>query len=209
MAEAATRNTVDCEREATSDGTCSGTRKADRLLDEDNAFTRILGKGGNDLYIEYGGSNSRADDLYDSSTTSDDTYRIANSNFVGEDDDPDIDEDGELEITDEGGEKDTLDLRSTNYESEDCDPRGVGDDLFINCTGDDDILVHDYCEAGKQNFIELFRFDDGDFRLPKREVCDGGATSSANSISSQDQEQTTASQRQEAGAPTANWEQVK
>jgi hypothetical protein len=207
MAEAQTSDTVDCEKKATSAGTCAGTSRADRLLDEANAFTDIRGKEADDIYIEYSGGNRRADDLYDSSSTSNDTYRIANSNFVGTDDDDTVDEEGELFITDEGGEEDTLDLRSTGYDSNDCTTTDANDDLFINCTGDDDIVVVGYCERGKQNFIELFRFDDGDFTLPKRRVCDDGPTSSTNRTSTQDQEQTTAPRRQEeANASTASWE---
>jgi hypothetical protein len=216
MAEAQTRDTIDCERKATSKGTCAGTEQADRLLDEADAYTDIRGKGENDLYIVYSGANTRnddrADDLYDNRSTSNDTYRIANSNFVGEDDDPYIDEEGELYITDEGGEQDTLDLSSTGYDRRDCTITDANDDLFINCTGEDDIVVVGYCERGKQNFIETFRFaDDRDRTLLKRAYCSGaGATSNTDSVSSQDQEQTTASQRQEeANTSTASWERAE
>ena len=155
MAGAATRNTVDCERKADSDGTCKGTSGDDKLLDEARAFTEILGGSGRDLYVEYSGSRDRSDILEDTGSSSD-TYRIMNAGFVRADYD-DSDED-ELQITDEGGQADVLDLTRTGYDYDDCDYyRNDADDLLLDCPDNDDIIVRDYFSS---NSIEYFKFDD-------------------------------------------------
>ena len=130
-----------------------------------------------DLEGRSGGSDS-ADTLHDSSSTSSDTYRIANRNFVKDSGDA-------LWIIDEGGSNDVLNLSPTGYDSTDCSPSRInadGDatsnDLFIDCPGRDNIIVFDYYTT---NSIELFKFADGTFTLPKN---------TSASSTSQAQEQT-------------------
>lgn len=190
-AGAATLNTVNCANKATSDGTCTGTNGADKLLDEANAFTDILGRGGNDVYIEYSGDTDSADTLHDSSTTSSDTYKIANRYFVKTYNDA-------LWIIDAGGSNDVLNLYPTGYDSNDCWPyRITWNDLFIDCPGRDNIIVFDYYTT---NSIERFRFADGTFTLPK---------GSSAGTPSQAQEQTSEPSRDEKHSSEAVGQQAK
>jgi hypothetical protein len=143
MAEAAL-NKVRC----TTASVCEGTNKGDRLIDRGNSFTDIRGKGGNDTYEERSGSSNRADRLYDSSGTSDDTYYISDDDFNTHDDDA-------LRILDSGGNKDSLNLRDAGYSSSDCDPNRRDDDLLIDCPGDDNIIIYDFYDDGE---IETIKF---------------------------------------------------
>lgn len=211
IAEAATRTVINCATEASSDGTCTGTSDPDKLLDEPYAFTEILGRGGNDLYVEYSGGTDSADTLHDSSSTSSDIYKIANRNFVRT-----LSFFGDaLWIIDDGGSDDVLNLKPTGYDSTDCSPSRInadGDasrnDLFIDCPGRDNTIVFDYYTT---NSIERFRFADGTFTLPKN-------TSASNT--SQAQEQTSepsrdgkhssevVSQQAEARGSSDSWQKV-
>jgi hypothetical protein len=203
VAGAATYNAINCAKKATSSGTCTGTSGADKLIDEANRFTEILGRGGNDLYIEYSGGTNSADTLRDSSSTSSDQYRIENRRFVKNSNDA-------LWIIDAGGSNDLLNLSPTNYRSTDCAAQRSGDDLFINCPGYDNIRVFDYYSS---NSIERFRFANGTFTLPKSD-----STSSVSSA----QEQTSpeppkkgqhrtdeVSEQMDASASSESWQQVK
>jgi hypothetical protein len=226
VAGAATLNTIDCERKADSDGTCTGTRDADKLLDEAGKFTEILGKGGNDTYVEYSGGTNKEDILHDTSSTSSDTYRIENKHFVSDPSDA-------LRITDDGGPDDVLNLAPTGYDSNDYTASGIdengdgrADDVFLDCIDpsslacDDDIVIFDYCKRDPDS-IELFKFDDGEFRLPKRNACElpNGAASNTGSLSAQE-EQTTQAQgdgkqpsgvegQESTNTSSSDWEKVK
>lgn len=162
MAEAATTK-IRC----LANPVCTGTNRADRLIDRAGSFTEIRGKGGNDIYVERSGSSNSADTLWDWSYTSTDTYYVSRENFNTAFDDA-------LWVLDWGGRNDLLDLSPTGYSSSDCDPYPTdarGDrswnDLYIDCPGRDNIIVFDYYTTDS---IERFRFTNGTFPGPNQSI---------------------------------------
>jgi hypothetical protein len=159
-----------------SNGICTGNSAANLLLDQANAFTYILGGEGNDTYVEYSGSSTSADTLRDDSTTSSDYYYIANKGFNKRSGDA-------LYVLDNGGSIDTLDLSPAGYRSWDCPHSRVGNNLFIGCTGGDDIVVFNYYTTDS---IEYFKFTDGTSTGP----ASSSASAASNSADSQQQSPT-------------------
>lgn len=129
---------------------CAGTSAGDALIGRDGTYDWIQGGEGNDTYDGKGG----CDLLQDSSLTSSDRYLVSVKDFcnIGI---------STLEIQDNGGKNDVLDLGGYYRSSDFVFSRGYTN-LHLDGPGVNDIEVDNFfpTESGTADSVEAFKFSD-------------------------------------------------